>query len=186
MALHRALILAGIFLAATVGLYLSGASHHQRQTRVFVTKSQTQSEAEISQLSSYFQAACPELVTVNLESQADYSVVAVWGLQGWTVVLSRKGEDIFLKEGSTDAMETFRHTCTAIRGDEKEMADSEARTSDTGRYVLHSADKTHILLVDTKTGAVWELQHHEALPGHAEYDQFEHVSVEGIYNNRTF
>ena len=78
MNIKSVLLLAALFLTATVVLYLSGFGHHHRRTRVFVTGSLKQSEAEVSKLSSYLQAACPQLVRINLGWHADYTISGEW------------------------------------------------------------------------------------------------------------
>ena len=187
MPIKSVLMLSGLFLAATIVLYFSGRA--PRHTRVFVASGMNQSEAEIAEITKYFRAACPDAILVNLEPRADYSVIARWygvpsdketSWRGWAVFLTRKGsEQISFKQGSADAMETFRQTCAAIRDDMRDVAefDRNAAPMTTGRYVLHSVDPEHVFLVDTKTGAVWQLKELGRI------QQFERVSVEGLYDN---
>lgn len=121
--MRTVLTLSAIFLIATLVLYLSARANRRfRPARVFVSALRGQSEAEVVQVTKYLRAACPDAVLVNLEPRADYSLIAKWNpnqgpLAGWLVVLSRKGEDTFLKQGRSDAMQVFREGCTAIRDD---------------------------------------------------------------------
>lgn len=184
MQIRHVFLLAALFLTATLVLYLLRLDHQSRPTRILLVKARNQSDAEIAALTGYLRAACPNAELVSREQLADYSVVAVWNGTGWTVILNRshKGENVFFKGGVTDAIATFRQACAAMRSDEKEMADYEAQMMPmpTGRYLIHSADADHVFLVDTKTGAVWQLRDFGKLG-----EEFDRVPVEGLYDSNT-
>jgi hypothetical protein len=186
---NRVLTLAAIFVAATILLYLSGPRRRLRQTRVYAAQVPNQPEAELAQVTKYLQEACPDMVLIKDKGRADYTVDALWRGTSWFVLAGR--EDLpwmFYKQDSPDAMETFRQGCAAIRDDAKELADFDARTAPMpiGRYSLHSTnpkqgvvtDEGRVFLLDTKTGAVWELK------PTGDTLEFGRISVEGLYKNR--
>lgn len=179
MTLNRVLTLAAIFVAATILLYLSGTHRQLRQPRVFVLKIPNKPEAEFAQVTRFFREACPDMVLINEEGRADYTIGASWyGAPEWNVLVSGKSNAIYWK-GNRDAMEAFRQACAAIRDDAKELADFNAQTAPMPieRYSLHFANPDRVFLLDTKTGAVWELKP-RSFP---DTQGFERISVEGLY-----
>jgi len=179
MHINRVLTLAAIFVAATILVYLSGPHRQVRQTRVFVVKIPSKPEAELAQVTEYFREACPDMVLINEEGRADYTMLASWyGPPQWNVFVGGKGRTIYWK-GNRDAMEAFRQACAAIRDDAKELGDFDAHTAPmpVGRYSLSAANPGRVFLLDTKTGAVWELKP-RTFP---DKQGFERISVEGLY-----
>lgn len=198
MTTNRVLTLAAILVAATVVLYLSGPHRQLRQTRVFVAKIPTKPEAELAQVTKYFREACPDMVLIKEEGRADYTIGASWyGAPEWNVFVEGKGRMIYWK-GNRDAMEAFRQACAAIRDDAKELADFDASTQSmpVGRYSLmrgpparDSANPGRVFLLDTKTGAVWQLVEIPGIPSNVDFpdtQDFERISVEGLYNRKPF
>lgn len=178
MTLNRRLTLAVLFIAATAVAYFSGSRRFSRQPRVFVAPTLNRPDAEVAQITRYFEAACPDALIIQLQARADYTVAARWFNThgGWAVALDRKGESIYYKQFGSDAIEAFRQTCAAIRDDARETADSETHTT-TGRYLLYSSNPEHVFLVDTRTGAVWHLQ------SWGTGEEFQRVAVDGLYDN---
>jgi hypothetical protein len=180
MTINRMVTLAAIFLAATVLLYFSGPHRQLRQTRIFVVDIPNRPDAERAEVRGYFQTACPDMLLIKDQQRADYTLIASWAKGSkWGVFLRRKDQTvIFLGEQSPDAIETFRQTCKAIRDDAKEVSDLDAQTEPMpiGRFSMHSADPEHVFLLDTKTGAVWQLK-----PDLKNTPEFERISVEGLY-----
>jgi hypothetical protein len=187
MSINRVLTLAAIFVTATIFLYLSGPHRQLRRTRVYAAKVPNQPEAELAQVTQYLREACPDMVLMKEEGWADYTILASWyGPPAWNVFVSGKGRMIYWK-GNRDAMEAFRQACAAIRDDAKEVAafDASMQSLPVGRYSLmrgppagDSANLDHVFLLDTKTGAVWELK------PIGDTQEFERMSVDGLYKNR--
>jgi hypothetical protein len=127
-----------------------------------------------------FRAACPDMILIKDEPRADYTLATAWAGNKWRVALSGKGQSILYEDVSPDIMETFRQSCSAIRDDAKESVDFNAHTvpQTVGRYVLQSTPPNRLFLLDTKTGSVWELQDLGL------YQEFEHVRVEGLYEEQ--
>lgn len=178
MTLRWMAVLAGISLAGT--FVLSHINSQSRRVRVHIATSRNQPEAEASKVLGFFHSACPDAIVIKDESRADYAVAALWVGGEWRVVVD--GRDvplIFHSEGSPDAIQTFRQTCAAIRDDANELADFNAHSAlqPVGRYALQSVGQDRVFLMDTKTGAVWQLQQ----IGNSQ--EFDRVSVEGLYRN---
>jgi hypothetical protein len=190
MTLNRVLTLAAIFVAATALLYLSGARRQSRQTRVFIAELLNQPEAELAQAAKYLREACPDMIVIRDQERADYRLNALWRGGHWTVFVHRKDLPfLFVKQDSSDVMETFRQACNAIREDVKGVASFDADTAPMpiGRYSLtvlpgnqNVINSEHIYLLDTKTGAAWELK------PVGDNQVFERISVEGLYNRKPF
>jgi hypothetical protein len=190
MNINRVLTLAALFVAATILLYLSGPHRQLRQTRVYVgAMIPSQSDAEIAQATKYLRDACPDIILIKDQQRADYRLNAFWNGTSWFVLVGREALPwMFYKQDSPDAMDTFRRGCTAIRDDAKELADFDAHTPPMGigRYSLHSTnpnqgvvnEEGRVFLLDTKTGAVWQLK------PVGDTQEFERMSVEGLYKNR--
>jgi hypothetical protein len=178
MTINRVLTLAAILVMAIVAVYLWRAHRELRRPRVFVMKIPNKPEEEFAQVTKYLRETCPDIVLTKEEGRADYTIGASWyGPPQWNVFVSGKNNTIYWK-GNRDAMEVFRQACAAIRDNAKELADFDAQTAPMplGRYSLNGANG-HILLLDTKTGAVWELK-----PGVLrDRQEFERISVEGLY-----
>lgn len=197
MTLNRVLTLAAIFVAATIVLYLSGPHRQLRQTRVFVAKIQNDPETEFAQETKYFREACPDMVLIKAKGWADYTILASWYGRPpeWGVFVDGKGRTIYAT-ANRDAMAAFRQACAAIRDDAKELSDFDASTQSmpVGRYSLmrgpragDSANQDNVFLLDTKTGAVWQLVESPGIPGNTDFpetQEFERISVEGLYRNR--
>lgn len=178
------LILAAIFLAATLVLYISGAHRQSRQIKVFVEQIPKQPEAQVTEATKYLREACPDIAVTRDEHRADFGISAFWRGTAWVVVLKSRSEAwplLFFKQDSPDALETFRQGCVVIRDNAKDMAEFEARSTalPTGRYVLHSSTPDRLFLLDTATGAVWELKPQPL----KDRDQFEPIDVEGLYRH---
>ena len=169
---NRMLTLAEVLVAAL--LCLSCAQHQPRRTGIYILNAPNQSNAE----PKYFEAACPDMTLIKDVQHADYTLGAVWAGTKWRVVVSRKdGAGIIFEDSTPDVIETFRRTCAAIRDDAKEVAEFNAHSPPMpiGRYVLQSAASNRVFLLDTQTGAVWELQDLGL------YQEFERVRVDGLY-----
>jgi hypothetical protein len=184
MPINRVFTLAAIFAAATILIYLSSRPRHElRQPRVYLAEVPIQTDAQLAQATKYLREACPDVVLINDTRRAEYRLNAFWnGAQGWVVIVSRKDLPfIFQRVGGPDAMQTFRQVCTDVRNDAKELADFDASTQSlpVGRYSLYAANPDRVFLLDTKTGAVWELK-----PNLKDIPEFERISVEGLYDNR--
>jgi len=189
MTTNRVLIVAVALVASTVLFYLAVPHHQSRQPRVYLTEIPNEPDEVVAQAKKYLREACPDMVLIKDEPRADYKMTAAWAGDptykkdsgnGWVVFVDRKNSvQIFGKQGSPDAIETFRQSCASIRDDAKELADFNAHTPamPIGRYSLHSVNPDRVFLLDTKTGGVWEL---EPL---GRYQVFERVSVEGLYSN---
>jgi hypothetical protein len=188
MTINRVLILAVILGGAMLFVYFSSPRHNSRQPRVYMAKIPNQPDAEAAQATKYLREACSDIVLVKDQRRADYRLTALWAgtpaegsLGGWVVIVSRNDLPlVFHREGSPDAIETFRQTCTAIRDDAKELVDFDASTQSmpVDRYSLNSANPVGLFLLDMKTGAVWQLEP----VGNTQ--EFTRISVEGLYNNR--
>ena len=186
MTINRVLTLAAISVSIAALLYLSGHAHPElRKPRAFVAGIPNQPEAEVGLATKYFQEACPNIIVIKDQQRSDYRINALWRGGHWIVLVHRKDFPLlFTKQDSADAMETFRQSCTAIWEDARESADFDAHAErlPIGRYSLHSDNPSHILLLDTKTGAVWELKPQPL----GDDQEFERISVEGLYNRKTF
>jgi hypothetical protein len=185
MTVNPVLTLAAIFVAATALVYLSVPHRQLRQIRVFVMDVPNQPDAEVAEVRRYFQTACPDMVLIKDKLRTDYTLGARWAGSKWGVLVNRKDQTLILFEAhSPDAIDTFRYTCKVIRDDSKEVADFDAHTAHMpiGRYSLtvlpgnqNVINSERIFLLDTKTGAVWELK------PLGDNQEFERISVEGLY-----
>lgn len=179
MDFRRVLILAGIFLAATLVLYLSGIHRQSRQTRIYMAKMWYRPDGELAQATKYFREACPDIVVTRDRRRADYSVGAMWTTK-WTVIVDREGLPLpfFLKADSQDALESFRQSCAAMRDDSRERMDFDSYTESlpVGRYLLQSPSPDHVFLLDTRTGAVWQLRQV------GDSEEFDRMSVDGLHS----
>jgi hypothetical protein len=184
MTMNRVLTLAAILVAATALLYLAGPHRQLRQTRVFVAEIRNQPEAELAQATKYLREACRDIILIKDQRRAEYRLRALWGGDRWVVFVEQKDLNLIFHGEGPDAMETFRQGCTAIRDDAKELADFDAHTAPMpiGRYSLNSANPDHVFLLDTKTGAVWELKPRPL----GDTQEFERISVEGLYDSKAW
>jgi hypothetical protein len=183
MTLNRILTLATLFILAAVLVYALGTHHLLRRPPVFVAGIPNQREAQVAQVKEYLREACPEVVLITDQRRADYRLMAVWNdTQGWVAVVSRKDSLIMFHREGADAMEVFRQSCAAIRDDAKESQDFDAsmQSMPVGRYSLNAANPDHVFLLDTKTGAVWQLKPQPL----GDSQEFERTSVEGLYNTK--
>ena len=115
---------------------------------------------------------CPGLASVFSEGEADYTLFAGWGDEGWSTVLTRKDGAARQFEQSRNASKVLREACRAIAEDFAAWLSTErqrlpARTQGqtnpaaldpVGRYELKEYRHGNIVglaLVDTELGRTW-------------------------------
>ena len=194
--------LAVVMVLLVVGWSLPTFRQPVKQPRVYVKAEALSRSAKGVERSSvdwreYFRSACPHMALAWSEQLADYTIDATWlpsPRASWTVSIARRDqadtyEDRRLK--SPDSIKLLRESCNAIRSDVEDWAgfgrEEPPKVTPVGRYALsyHPTNYNQALLLDTKTGAVWELvQDNYALrTGKVNYRQFSRISVDGLYTS---
>ncbi len=132
------------------------------------------------------------MALVENDNLTDYSIDGVWNGKDWGVWVERSDNAVILRaEGdkNPDFTNVLWESCLAIRNDMEDRADGELpyKSAPLGRYVLsyHPTNPNYAFLLDSKTGAVWELTHQTwsggGKLGNVPYRKFERVSVDGLY-----
>jgi hypothetical protein len=191
MAINRVLTLAGITALLVVGwTYVPPRSHQRKQQpRIYVGDLVGN---DYSEWIKDFRMACPHMAFVQDEKAADYTIKALWVPSqppAWHAMAERR-DKAFLCEGeSPDYVQLLRDSCRLIRADLEDWAEFEREKpptiAPTGRYVLtyHSTNYNQALLLDTKTGAVWELGQVNDTVAQLGYRSFSRISVDGLYTS---
>jgi hypothetical protein len=202
MTIERVVTLAVVMVLLVVGWSLPAFRHPVKQPRVYVkAEALSRSTKGVEQTSvdwtEYFRSACPHMALIQKEDLADYSVNATWfpsPAASWTVGVRRRDyanvyADSALK--SPDSIKLLRASCNAIRSDVEEWAkfgrEEPPKVAPVGRYALsyHPTNYNQALLLDTKTGAVWELVqgNYPVLGKKIDYRKFARISVDGLYTS---
>jgi hypothetical protein len=201
MSIERVVTLAVVMVLLVVGWSLPAFRHPVKQPRVFLEVEAFGTSAKGAERSSvdwteYFRSACPHMALVPTEQLADYKIHAMWTANnaGWMVHVSRRDyadvyRDSRLK--SPDSLKLLRASCDAIRSDVEDWAgfgrEEPPKVTPVGRYALsyHPTNYNQALLLDTKTGAVWELvqDHYTVLGRKIDYRKFNRTSVDGLYTS---
>lgn len=183
MLVKRLFALCATLLTLACVIYFASARKQSRRTRISIVHLPNQSESQAAAIDTDAHQACPDMVLIRDSNRADYELASSWSKnEKWGVVVNRKdGTPMLFKEVSPDLIETFRQACAVIRSDAEEMADFSAHElpAPNARYSLTST-QDNVLLIDTKTGAIWKLEQVGL------YEEFERVSVEGLYHNQPF
>ena len=179
---NRVLTVAAILVVALATVYLSRPQHQWKQPHVYVGE---RADPGGWKWTKYFRAACPHMAIVENPQLADYNIQVFWAKQGWFADVKRSDSARIydnLSGENPDAIELLRQSCKAIRADVKDSG-LPSQSSPVGRYALsyHAANPKYALLLDTKTGVVWELRDESF--GRESFRKFEMVSVDGLYES---
>jgi hypothetical protein len=188
MSINRALTIAAILVAAVAVVHLSRPQRQWKQPRVFVRETaylKVDADPGGLKWTNYFRAACPHMAIVENPQRADYNIAVFWVKQGWYADVRRSDSARIYDDFSgknPDAIELLRRSCKAIWVDVKDSG-LPSQSSPVGRYALsyHPGNPNYALLLDTKTGVVWELRDETFKKG--SFRKFERVSVDGLYES---
>jgi len=134
------------------------------------------------------------------DDNADYSIdLTDWGAEdarkrnAWGALVTRRdGATIFAIEKDAKVPNftaALKESCRAIRDDVEDWSDfrNPRQSAPVGRFVLsyHPTNFSRAFLLDTKTGAVWELHNEsgDTAFGKTEYRKFQRISVDGLYTS---
>lgn len=203
--------LATIFVAALGVLYLSGSHRQWKQPRVYIdakepapppgqTPSKEQAGASVN-WAEYFGRDCPHMALLPFDKDADYTIDVVGSLaiKRWIAFVGRSDSADIYRGQEQDPHAILKQSCAAIRADVEDWAGfgsvaAKTKAVPTGRYAFsyHPANPNYAFLLDTKTGAVWELTHHSTelidRKGTGQkftvtWRTFDRVSVGGLYTS---
>jgi hypothetical protein len=202
MTIERVVTLAVVMVLLVVGWSLPTSRHPVKQPLVYVdaevfSRSAKGVERTSVDWTEYFRSACPQMALIPSERLADYKIDAKWlpsPAASWTVRVKRRDyADVYQDSGlkSPDSIKLLRASCNAIRSDVEEWAgfgrEEPPKVAPVGRYALsyHPTNYNQALLLDTKTGAVWELEqdNYPALGKKIDYRKFSRISVDGLYTS---
>jgi len=203
MSMNRVLTLAAILVVAIAIVHLSRPQRQWKQPRVLVeaiARAHLSHETSSVDWTEYFRSACPHMALVGSDELADYSIYATWlpsppmETGSWTVRVERRDyAKIYQDSGgkSPDSIKLLRESCRAIRSDVEEWGEfgreRPPKVASVGRYALsyHPTNYNQALLLDTKTGAVWELvqDNYPVLGKKIDYRKFNRISVDGLYTS---
>jgi hypothetical protein len=172
-----------------------GVGHHLRkQPRVHINANKSSRFSD--DWAKDFPAACPHMAFADDENAADYTIEAVWAptQRRWMAWIERSdGARIYPTENA-DSVQLLRESCRDIRDDVEDWAAFDTQkppntkaSAPVGRYALsyHPSNYNRAILLDTKSGAVWELQYRSYNVGGKKFDypQFNRVAVDGLYTS---
>jgi hypothetical protein len=187
-------------LVAGLAIVLIFRPHRQwKQPRVYVNAEARQAKSTEESSVDWredFRSACPHMALVGSDEHADYIIEATWfpspplEAATWTVTVERRDYVHIYRDSSfksPDSMKLLRESCHAIRADVDdwgEFGKPLKAAPSVGRYAL-SSQSNRALLLDTKTGAVWELvqDSYLMLGKQIPYRKFSRISVEGLYTS---
>lgn len=205
MTTKRLLTLAAICILVIAIVYLARPHHRWKQPRVYIdakepaappgqTPSKEQAGASVN-WTEHFRTACPHMALLHGSENADYTIHVAGSSANkiWVARTTRSDwADIYVGHGQ-DPHAILKDSCAAIRDDVDDWAGfgsvaskANPQSAPNGRYAisLYPGDPTAFLL-DTKTGAVWELGRITSGQGKSQltFRKFDRVSVDGLYTS---